>query len=267
MAVFSLIGGSGFLGRSLNNVLKLSGHEVRVIERNKFPDVSKNCGNVIYCAGVTRDFKLRSRDIIESHVCYLSTVLRTISCDSFLYLSSARIYENYPTTNEETKIFCDPFGISNFYNLSKLFGESVVMNSSVRAPKVARLSYVVDGISDQFFGPLIGSAKSGVIYLKGHADTEKDFLLLDDASEILTKISLDGNSEIYNVASGCNLSFKKLGSMLENYLKCGVVFEHGWQKRSPAPIEIKKISDKFNFQPRSVVSELEKVFGKITSDD
>jgi len=268
MPVFSLVGGSGYIGQSLFNALNLAGHDVRIIRRNEFPDKGKNCGHVIYCAGITRgEFKSRWREIVEAHVSYLSTVLSIITCDSFLYLSSARVYENNQTTHERSEIFCDPLGESNFYNLSKLLGEGVVMNSGISAPRIARLSYVVDGLSDQFFSPLVRSSRSGSITIKGHPDTVKDFLLLEDALGILTKIAIDGNSEIYNVSSGVNLSLKQVGSLLDRHLKCGVVFEQGWQKRSPLPIDNIKIRDEFGLRPRSVISELEKIFARGVTHD
>lgn len=151
MSIISLFGGGGYIGQALRRSLIKSGHTVNLVSRNAVIDPATNFGHVIYCSGITRgDFKSQLSEIVDAHVSRLSRLVRTINCDSFLYLSSARVYENQISGTEDCKISCDPLKLSDCYNLSKLLGESIVMNSSVSRPSVARIAYVVDGVNDHF---------------------------------------------------------------------------------------------------------------------
>src|SRR4029077_19833266 len=60
----------------------------------------RRLGDVIYCVGLTADFRTRPFDAGEAHVSELSRVLQRCSFDSLLYLSSARIYGSGDNTRE-----------------------------------------------------------------------------------------------------------------------------------------------------------------------
>lgn len=261
MAKFSLVGGGGYIGKALQQSLTLARHEVNQIHRNESIDLSINYGHVIYCSGVTRgDFKSRLHEIVNAHVSNLSKLLNVLHCESFIYLSSARIYENQISASESSKISCDPLNISDCYNLSKLLGESVVMNSAVNKPSVARISYVVDGVNDHFFSPLLQASRSGKVVLSGHHETKKDFIMLTDVISCLENIALSGNSEIYNVATGVSISFMQLKILLEKSLNCIVTFANEAEKRITPIIDISKMVSEFGFNPRDVLGDIEKTF-------
>jgi len=256
----SLFGGGGYIGRELQRSLTSSGHTVNVVSRDALIDSANHFGHVIYCSGITRgDFKSKLPEIIEAHVSRLSKLVQLIKCDSFLYLSSARVYENQIFGSEDTKISCDPLNLSDCYNLSKLLGESIVMNSSLAKPSVARISYVVDGLNDHFFAPIHRTRRFQDIILNSHPDTEKDFILLADAVSCLERISLFGKSEIYNVATGVSISFMKLRSLIEETLDCKVEFTVGVKKQVAPKIDISKLHAEFEFRPRDVLEEVKVV--------
>jgi hypothetical protein len=81
-------------------------------------------GHVIYCIGLTADFRSRTFDTVEAHVCTLLDVLRRGEFESIVYLSSTRLYAGSDSTSEETSIRISPFDV---YNTSKLAGESLVL--------------------------------------------------------------------------------------------------------------------------------------------
>jgi len=256
----SLFGGGGYIGRELQRSLTSSGHTVNVVSRDALIDSANHFGHVIYCSGITRgDFKSKLPEIIEAHVSRLSKLVQLIKCDSFLYLSSARVYENQIFGSEDTKISCDPLNLSDCYNLSKLLGESIVMNSSLAKPSVARISYVVDGLNDHFFAPIHRTRRFQDVVLNSHPDTEKDFILLADAVSCLERISLFGKSEIYNVATGVSISFMKLRSLIEETLDCKVEFTVGVKKQVAPKIDISKLHAEFEFRPRDVLEEVKVV--------
>jgi nucleoside-diphosphate-sugar epimerase len=255
----SLVGGGGYIGKALSSSLTLNGHEVSNIQRDEFINSSFDYGHVIYCSGVTGgDFKVRLHEIVDAHVSHLSKMLQVLRCESFVYLSSARIYENQVSATESSKIYCDPLNISDCYNLSKLLGESIVMNSQVNKPSVARISYVVDGVNDHFFGPLLHASSNEKVVLNGHPETKKDFIMLSDVVSCLENIALRGKSEIYNVATGVNIRFEQLKSLIEKSLNRMVTYNSQSEKRTNPDIEISKVVNEFGFKPRSVLVDIEK---------
>ena len=260
MSKVSLFGGGGYIGRELQRSLTSSGHTVNVVSRDALIDSATHFGHVIYCSGITQgDFKSKLPEIVEAHVSRLSKLVQLIKCDSFLYLSSARIYENQLFGVEDAKISCDPLNLSDCYNLSKLLGESIVMNSSLARPSVARISYVVDGLNDHFFAPIHRTRRFQDVILNSHPDTEKDFILLADAVSCLERISLFGKSEIYNVATGVSISFMQLRSLIEETLDCKVEFTVGAKKQTAPKIDISKLHAEFEFRPRDVLEEVKVV--------
>ena len=261
MSKISLVGGGGYIGKALQHSFNLAGHEVNQIQRNESIDPLINYGHVIYCSGVTRgDFKSMLHEIVNAHVSQLSKLLKVLKCESFIYLSSARVYENQISASESSKIFCDPVNISDCYNLSKLLGESVVMNSAISKPSVARISYVVDGVNDHFFSPLLHTSRSGKVVLNGHPETKKDFIMLTDVISCLEDIALCGKSEIYNVATGVSISFMQLKILLEKSFNCIVRFANEAEKRITPTIDISKIVSEFGFNPRDVLGDIEETF-------
>ncbi len=257
MSKVSLFGGRGYIGQGLQHSLAASGHTVNLVSRDALIDSATHFGHVIYCSGITQgEFKSKLSEIVEAHVSRLSRLVQIINCDSFLYLSSARIYENQIFGAEDTKISCDPLNLSDCYNLSKLLGESIVMNSDVPRPSVARISYVVDGLNDHFFAPIHRVRRFQDVTLNSHPDTEKDFILLADAVSCLERISLFGKSEIYNVATGAGISFMQLRKLIEETLNCKVDFTVGAKKQTAPKIDISKLLAEFEFRPRDVLEEI-----------
>lgn len=262
MALISLVGGNGYIGQGLFKNLQGAGHDVQVIRRNMIPDQNKSIGHVIYCAGITQgNFRNRSYEIVDAHVTYLSKILRSITCDSFLYLSSARLYENHQSTNEGSNIPFDPSIESDFYNLTKLLGESIVLNSNVKKSRIARLSYVVDGLNDQFFVPLMES-RFGTVKIQGHPETEKDFIAFEDALTLLVSIALEGKSQIYNVSSGVNVTFRQISEIFVEMFGSSVIFDSDFKKRTPFPIDNSKIISEFGFTPGDVIVNLKKTYAQ-----
>ena len=61
-------------------------------------------GHAVYCIGLTADFRRRPQATMDAHVGVLGEVLRHGRFDSFLYLSSARLYRNAKTGAEDAAI-------------------------------------------------------------------------------------------------------------------------------------------------------------------
>lgn len=167
--MFTVFGGSGFIGRNLVRRLRNRGAEVRVPSRAAMPAAGEDLGHVIFAIGLTADFRTRPFDTIEAHVSLAAKLLRENGFSSFLYLSSTRVYAGSEDTREEARLSASPLDPSDLYNLSKLTGEAICLASGREKVRVARLSNVVgpgEAKSDTFLGALCREAGSGRIQLQ-----------------------------------------------------------------------------------------------------
>ncbi len=95
MIPVTVFGADGFIGRALVAHLRTTGRPVNAITRRNltmFLAAQPEAGDVIYCLGLTADFRSRPLDTAEAHVGLLARLLGAIQFRSFLYLSSTRVY-------------------------------------------------------------------------------------------------------------------------------------------------------------------------------
>jgi nucleoside-diphosphate-sugar epimerase len=104
--------------------------------------------------------------VIETHVAILSETMKHATYDSWLYLSSTRIYqglENLATGSSRIRVMPGADGI---YDISKLLGESLRLTLDRSNVRVVRLSNVY-GIGQghhTFLGALISDIYAKIIY-------------------------------------------------------------------------------------------------------
>ena len=91
---FTIFGSRGFIGSNLLQKLKHSNVECYTPDIHNNEILKENLGHVIYAIGLTADFRERQFDTVEAHVCLLHDLLKNATFDSFLYLSSTRVYSN-----------------------------------------------------------------------------------------------------------------------------------------------------------------------------
>ena len=253
---FTVFGADGFVGKSLVSHLIADGHEVLALSREQQFDSSVNLGHVIYCIGVTgSDFLTQQFKVVQAHVSLISQVLENCTFSSLLYLSSARMYEGLPSTAESSVFHATTENISDFYNLSKLFGESIVLNCGVENTRVVRVAYAVnlDESSTNYVAAKAREAASGKVVFQAHRDSVKDYVLLDDVVSLLPKIATSGKERVYNIASGVNTSTLEIAHLLKDTTGCAVEFLDSEPCRKPAAIDISRIRNEFGFQPTSVL--------------
>src|SRR4030095_6163122 len=137
---FTVLGGSGFIGSHLVAHLRSMGYECRVLGRDYSAELDNALGHVIYCVGVTGDFRWRPLETVSAHVCHLIPLLERGRCDSITYLSSTRVYSKQ--TSPMCALTVDPGNPDHLYNVSKLMGESVCLTKHSQSAKVVRVSNV-----------------------------------------------------------------------------------------------------------------------------
>ena len=252
--------GQGFIGTHLLAFLREQGHDCVAPARAELDQLrGRRLGHVLYCIGVTADFRSRPLDTARAHVCRLAEVLSTTEFESLLYLSSTRVYGSVSSGRETEAAFkVDPASASDLYNLSKLMGESLCLSMESSSVRVARLSnvYGPDWTSDNFLSSVIRAAVDrGSVVFRSAPDSAKDYIAVEDAVRVLAGISLHGRERVYNVASGAPVTNAQLAAKLQSS-GCAVSFEEGAPAVTFPPIDTARVRAEFPFTPRSVLDDL-----------
>jgi len=251
---FTVLGSSGFIGKHLVAHLLASGHEVFGPIRNDPAVFEKPLDHVIYCVGLTADFRQRPFDTVRAHVCYLADLLEKANFESFLFLSSTRVYAGAASGDEHASLIA-----GDLYNLSKLTAESLCFASGRNAVRVARLSNVVGAAdigSDNFLFALAREALAGRIVLRVDPASAKDYIHVGDVVQMLPKIAAAGKAPIYNLASGRQVSHGEWVSKLANLTGCQVDTVADAPLVTFPEVVVTRLREDFGFMPRSVFDVL-----------
>jgi nucleoside-diphosphate-sugar epimerase len=218
-ACFTILGAGGRIGRALVEALAPA-HDVRAVDRAALPGFladPKPAGHVISCIGLTSDFRARPLETAEAHVGLTARLLARGGFESFLYLSSTRVYAGATAGSETTRLSVDPADPSDLYNLTKLAGEALCLSDPRPGVRVARLSNVVaaEPDPDTFLGQTLAEGRAqGRVTIRQAAGSAKDYIALTDVVALLPRIALDGRERLYNVASGLNTTHAEIADWL-----------------------------------------------------
>lgn len=230
----TVIGGAGFVGRRLAARLRAAGCEVSVPRRDDPELLSRDLGQVYYCAGLTADYAARPYDTVQAHVGLLADVLRAGRFSRLVYLSSTRLYDSAPQmpADEAAPLTLAPANPRALYDLSKALGENLCLTLAPGRATVARLSCVFDW-EDGAPGFLSGWLQRAAIQRELRLDTDaavvRDYIHLDDVVTALVALAEAPDTGIFNVASGTNVSNGELAEVFRR---------RGWQvalARATAP--------------------------------
>jgi nucleoside-diphosphate-sugar epimerase len=248
--MITVLGSSGFVGSNLVKQLVENNIEFETPIRNDNLN-NKFRGDIIYCIGLTSDFRQKPFETIEAHICLLTKILKEVDFNSLTYLSSTRLYvnSNEKEANESSEIKISINDSDELYTLTKLTGERICLSSG-RNTKIARLSNVfgVDYNSTNFLFDLLNKAKNtSKIELFSTLNSAKDYISIESVTSMLLDISMSKCSGIYNIANGENLSNEELLLIIKQFFD----FEysiHSDAKEIVHPIiNIDKIKQEFNF--------------------
>jgi nucleoside-diphosphate-sugar epimerase len=256
---WTVLGASGVIGRQLVARLRADGQVVSTPERGDPGLYQRPLGQVIYAIGLTADFRQRPYDTVQAHVSLLAELLQRADFTSLLYLSSTRVYARAASGREDADLCVQPQDPSDLYNLSKLMGESLCLNSGRTGVRVVRLSNVVggeDADSTNFVPSLLREARSGRIVLQTAPDSAKDYIHIDDVAELLPRIAAQGREHLYNVASGVQTRHAQWTEQLQRQTGCRVEVAPSAPTVSFVPIDISRLRREFAFVPRPVLSAL-----------
>jgi nucleoside-diphosphate-sugar epimerase len=256
--MITVLGASGFIGSHL--VKRLEELDIPFDAPRRDKKISTgNAGDVIYCIGLTSDFRSRPFDTVRAHVCKLLEVLQGWEFDSLLYLSSTRLYRtDMPEATEGDSFQFNSLNPSDLYNISKAMGESLSLACGKKT-RVVRLSNVYgdDFTSENFLPSIIKDAVSKKkVILQTSADSTKDYVNIRDVVDGLINIATKGEHTIYNLASGVNVSNQQLMERISQLTDCRVEFERETPTINFPPINIDRMRTEFDFRPSNVLADI-----------
>lgn len=254
---FTVFGDKGFIGRNLTKHLLHKGYDVNRISRDNFVTSTESLGNVFYCIGMTANFRSQPYATIDAHVCLLKKILETSTFDSFTYLSSTRIYQGAKDTHEEAPLEVLPIKLDYIYNISKIMGESLCINSNANV-KIVRLSNVFgeDMPPDTFLSRILSDAvnKKNVEFLTS-AISAKDYVSIEDVVRWLPQIAIHGKHTIYNVASGKNTSNQEISAALKS-IGVNITFQSNAPTLTFKEIYTSRLHEEFDSPRKSLESSI-----------
>jgi len=258
---YTVLGSSGFIGSHLVRWLESQGHDCHAPARGE--DLSgRPLGHVIYCIGLTADWRGRQHDTVKAHVCALLEVLEKTDFESLLYLSTTRLYAGIEDTREGGNLRVNPLRTDDLYNVSKIMGESICLSSPRETIRVARLSNVFgdDFTSENFLTSVLrDAAEHNQVILRTSLDSAKDYVSVDDVVRLLPRIASAGRRRVYNVASGENTTHRELVDAIVKVTGCRIEVAEGSPTVSFPPILIERIREEFGFSPVRVADALPKL--------
>lgn len=272
---FTIFGSGGFIGATLKRFLLAEGHEVLTPDRTwianararrfRSPPFSEELGHVIYCIGLTADFRSRQHETIEAHVSLLNELLEELNYESFLYLSSTRVYQHGPDTSEAASLQVNPLNSGDLYNLSKLTGESACLARPGQTVRVARISNVVgfDATSQNFLNDVIRTALSrSAVTLAEGLDSEKNYIHVDNVARALTNVATRGRHRVYNVAGPTNITHAEIVRVIERETGAAITVSAQARRHALAPIDMHRYDEEFGPMPDDVLARLPEIISQ-----
>lgn len=257
---YTILGSSGFIGSNLELFLRNQAIECFTPPKEYIFSKNENLGHVIYCIGLTADFRQKPMDTVKAHVCKLVEVLENSKFESFLYLSSVRVYNGNNMGTEECSVTVNPLNSSDLYNISKLMGESICLSISNQKIRIVRLSNVIgkDFESDNFLFSLIKEAvDTNQIRLNLPLHVSKDYISIDEVIAVIALIAEKGKERVYNIASGFQISNQQIVNKIKEYTNCSVEVSESSQFLQFPEISIERITNEFNFKPKNILKDMD----------
>ena len=248
--IHTVLGSTGFIGQHLKNYLISKKLSVLTPSVNEILNSDKNWGSIYYLIGLTSDFRTKTFETVDAHVTQLNRILHSAQFDSLIYASSTRLYKEFGSEGDHFSV--SSFNSSDFYNITKIMGESLCFASGKENVRVVRLSNVIGRNLNRnsFLGEVIKEARTGRVEINSHSLTTRDFIDVASVVRILEKIALFGSERIYNVASGKPVSNLFLVDTLQEFMDFKVTFRE----------DLPRISSHIN------VERLESFMGNIDLD-
>jgi len=250
---FTVLGAEGFIGSNLINHLSKNGRRIYAPKKKNSTEFKKlQHGHIIYCIGLTSDFRKRPLDTMHAHVCILREILERVDFKSLTYLSSTRVYHGSSSTIESHRLSMSPENLEDLYGISKLAGESLCHHSGRKNVKIIRLSNIVGYRRDRdlFIDQLLHEIVThNTLTLKSSLHSSKDYLYIDDAVNAISSLAATNNTGCFNVAYGNNISNQIIINQLNEHFDFKLTIEKNAPVIDFPIINTEKIRNTIHFNP------------------
>lgn len=261
-STFTVLGAGGFIGAALVAWLESQNHVVHAVTRASLPALlagRRPAGHVIDCVGLTGDFRVRPLETAEAHVGVVARCLADLQFDSFLLLSSTRVYARASVTHEDAALLTVPADPSDLYNVTKLVGEALCLTDQRATIRVARLSNVYGILipAETFLGQVLreGQASGGVMFHQSPASA-KDYVSVAAVVRLLPAIGMAGRYRLYNVATGANTSHSAIANCLRNVAGWRTNFAPDAPTVQHLPIDTTRLATEFGTTASDLIADL-----------
>ena len=214
---YTIVGGRGFIGRALSEGLSARGHAVTTrTHLEMHPGTSH--GHVIYASGIAGAAANDPAYAYDAHIDGVRRILESETFDSFLFLSSARVYGHSDATSEAAPLALEPNGGRDLYRITKVAGEARVLAHPSPVVRVVRLSNVTGNSfqSSLFLSDVLRqAATNGRVAVRTTRLSAKDYISISDVCRYLEAVAVSGRERVYNVAVGRNIENGTIYDMLE----------------------------------------------------
>jgi nucleoside-diphosphate-sugar epimerase len=256
---YTIIGGRGFIGAKIVELLEKQGENVWVPERDVPELFNKELGTVIYCAG-HGDCDNGYLKVLEANTILLARVLENSKFDKLVYISSTRLYMGQNHSNESDDLTVLSKDSRRLFNLTKLVAEEILLKSNKNIAIVRPSNVYGLALNSPLFLPSIvrHAVNNGRVDMYVSPEYAKDYVSVNDVAEITVKIAKDAssNEEIFNIAAGHNTSAEQIAAILIKETSCKVVWhDNGVTELFPIS-DCSKIKLKYFFTPRKVLDDL-----------
>jgi nucleoside-diphosphate-sugar epimerase len=254
--MITVLGASGFVGSNLVNILRQKNMVFNIVTRGE--ELSKqNLGHVIYCIGMTADFRTKPFETVEAHVSKLALILQTCIFESFTYLSSTRVYLKSKTVSgyltEKDDIVINSGDAFDLFAASKITGELVALNCGRENIKIVRLSNVfgADFLSQNFITSIVKDAiEHKKVELFTTADSSKDYISVEDVCYALIKLIECPDTGVYNLTYGKNTTNEIILNELQKLTGAQISYSTKAQRVIFQEISNAKINEAIGFTPK-----------------
>jgi nucleoside-diphosphate-sugar epimerase len=252
---YTILGANGFIGSRLLRKLTASSincYAPALSDSNLF---QRDLGRVFYCVGLTADYAYRPFDTVEAHVTFLAHFLTRAWFEKMVYLSSTRLYDGLQAEvcREDEDLLFNPSNPRHLYDLSKALGENLCMTASNGRASVARLSCVYDDTpgSTGFLSELLHRLRTEKEFtIASSSGVVRDYLSIGDVLIALKAILDSGRHDVYNVASGENVSNQEIADIL-NGLGCHITLSQYSERQNTPTCDVSKLKS-FGLEPTLV---------------
>lgn len=257
---FTIVGGNGFIGSKVAEIVKKNGHKVFIPKRGDQKLYTDELGIVIYCSGVG-ECQNRPFDVLDANTTLLSRILKESKFERLIYLSSNRLYMGGISSIETDDLIVLSQDQRRLFNLTKMVSEELCLLSG-RDITIVRPSNVYGlALDSPLFLPSIIKDAINLETVNMYVEPEysKDYVSVDDVSKAIYKLALknDLGSKVYNICSGENVTAEEIADILVRETKCDVIWHKTNNSVELFPVSnISSLSKEIDFQPSKVLNDL-----------